>query len=127
LQQRESKFPVGGGRLLSLWRQRRHPAVGWIDNQRRSRPGAPPGDAYRVVGAGDIGLASVFRTNIRERSAALFVQFGSLCLGEKFLSRIFGGALQGRIKFVSPNSLQIGFAPGGLPLSAPRQKPLKSV
>ena len=33
-------------------------------------------------------------------------------LGKKLLVRIFRRALQARIRFGSPNSLQIGFAPG---------------
>ena len=41
-----------------------------------------------------------------------YLQFGALCLGEKFLVRILGGALQRRVSFVGPDSLQIGFAPG---------------
>ena len=55
--------------------------------------------------AGGIGLGSVLRTPVIEHCGPLFVEFGSLCLGEKFLVRIFRRALQGRIKFVSPNSL----------------------
>ena len=101
----QTQLAIGGYRLLSLRRQRRHPAIGRIDNQRRSRPGALAGYAYRIVGAGDIGLGSVLRTHVRERCAPRFVQLGSLCFGEKFLVRIFGRALQGRIKFCSPNSL----------------------
>src|ERR1700730_16681511 len=42
-QQGETKFPLGGGHLLSLRRQRRNPAVGWIDDQRRARAGALEG------------------------------------------------------------------------------------
>jgi hypothetical protein len=37
LQQSETKFPIGGGRVLSLWRLRRNPAIGRINNQRRAR------------------------------------------------------------------------------------------
>ena len=40
LQQGETKFPLGGGDLLSLRRQRRNPAIGRIDDQRRARAGA---------------------------------------------------------------------------------------
>jgi hypothetical protein len=105
LQQDKTELPIGGDRLLSLRRQRRHPPIGRIDNQRRTRPGALPVYAYRVVAAGNICLASVLRTHVRERCASRFVQFGSLCFGEKFLVRIFGKALQGRIEFASPNSL----------------------
>jgi hypothetical protein len=93
LQQRESKFPISSGRLLGLWREGRHPAAGRIGNQRRSRPSAPLRFAYRVVSAADIGLGSVLRTQVRKRFDPLLVQFGSLCLGEKFLIRIFGRAL----------------------------------
>src|SRR5436190_12581291 len=36
LQQGETKLPLGGGKLLSLWRQRRNPAIERIDDQRRA-------------------------------------------------------------------------------------------
>jgi hypothetical protein len=41
------------------------------------------------------------------------IQFGSLRLGEKFLVHILGRALQGRVGLVSPNALEIRFAPRG--------------
>jgi len=56
LQKGETKFPIGGCNLLSLWRQRRKPAIGRIDNQRRARAGALLGGEHRVVGAGDVEL-----------------------------------------------------------------------
>src|SRR6202162_3075980 len=50
LQQGETKLPLRGGNLLSLWRQRRNPAIGRIDNQRRARAGALEGHKYIVIG-----------------------------------------------------------------------------
>jgi hypothetical protein len=38
------------------------------------------------------------------------IQFGPLRLGEKFLVRILGRALQGRVGLVGPNPLEIRFA-----------------
>jgi hypothetical protein len=88
----------GGGCLLSLWRQRRNPAIAGINNQRRACPGRIQGHAHR-----EISVAP--RLPPFHKRRPLFVQFGSLCLGEKFLIHIFGRALEGRIKFVFPNSL----------------------
>jgi hypothetical protein len=79
LQQGEAKFPIGGGCLLSLWRQRRNPSIGRINNQRRAWPGWIHGQAHR-----DVSVAP--RSPPFHNRRALFVQFGSLCVGEKFLS-----------------------------------------
>src|SRR5438552_5291035 len=104
---------AGGGQLLSLWRQRRQPAIGRIDNQRCARAGALHGREHRVVGAGDVELGPALHTLVAaQQRRSLLIQFGSLRLGKKFLVRKPGGALQGRIGFVGPNALQIGFAPG---------------
>ena len=70
------------------------------------------GQERRVVGAADIdrGPARLARV-VAEQLSALPVQFLSLRRREEFLVREPGGALQGRVEFVGPNSLQIGFAP----------------
>ena len=114
LQQGETKFPIGGGNLLSLRRQRRNPAIGRIDNQRRARAGVLHGHEHRVVGAGDVDARSRAPHALSRPSSAdrCSIQFCPLRLGEKFLVRILGGALQGRVGFVGPNALQVGFAPG---------------
>jgi hypothetical protein len=66
-----------------------------------------------VVGAGDVELGAAFHTPVAaEQRRSLLIQFGPLRLGENFLVRVLGGALQGRVGFVGPNALQIGFAPG---------------
>ena len=62
LQQGETKFPLGGGDLLRLRRQRRNPAIGRIDDQRRARAGALDGHEHVVVGAGDVALGPALRT-----------------------------------------------------------------
>src|SRR5438105_6326453 len=64
LQEGNTKFPFGGGNLLSLWRQRRKPAIGRLDNPRCARAGALQGREYLVVGAGDVGLGTALRTPV---------------------------------------------------------------
>src|ERR1700722_18298215 len=57
LQKGETKIPIGASGLLRLGRQRRNPAIGRIDNSRRTRPGALRGEERRgVVGAVDLAL-----------------------------------------------------------------------
>src|SRR5262249_1584226 len=84
LQQRKTKFPISGGGLPSLRRQGWKPAIGRIDNQRRARPDRMQGQTPRDVRVAPPPFP---------KRCALFVQFGSLCLGEEFLTRIFGRAL----------------------------------
>src|SRR6266849_1816249 len=113
LQQGNAKFPFHSGNLLSRRRQRRKPAIWRIDNPRRARAGAPHGRERRVVGAGHVGLGPALRTPVpAEKGGSLSVQFGALGVGEKLLGSIPGGALEGRVGFIGPNALQIGFAPG---------------
>jgi hypothetical protein len=55
LNQGETKLPFGGRRLLSVRRQRRNPAIGRIDNLRRTRPGTFRGKERRgIIGAIDL-------------------------------------------------------------------------
>jgi hypothetical protein len=94
LQQGEAKFPIGRGKLLSLRRQGRKPAIGRIDDQRRARAGVLYRQKCRVVSAADIGSAPALLTRIAAvQCTALFVQLVALRLGEIFLVRIVGGAL----------------------------------
>jgi hypothetical protein len=90
LQQGETEFPVGGGRLLSLRGQLRNPAVRRIDDPRRSRPGVLRGREHcQVISAGELAIGGA----PAEQCRSLFVQFLPLRLGEKFLVRILGRAL----------------------------------
>src|SRR5229473_914213 len=113
LQQGKTEFPVGGSHLLPLRRQPWNPAIRRIDNQRRARPDVLVGQEHRVIiRAGDVELGPALRgplLAVERRS--LFVEFFPLCCGEKFLVRISGRALEGRVKFVRPNYLQVGLAP----------------
>ena len=94
LQQGKAKFPIGCGSLLRLRRQRRNPAVGRIDHQRRARAGMLYGQKRRVVGTADVDRAATLLARVAaEQRSSLFVQFFPLLLGEKFLVRILGGAL----------------------------------
>src|SRR5277367_6041427 len=112
LQQGETKLPLRGGNLLSLWRQRRNSAIGRIDNQGRARAGALEGHEHIVIGARDVALGAALGTPLAtEQFRSLSINFGSLRLGEKLLVRVSGGALQRRVGFVGPNALQVGFAP----------------
>src|SRR5262249_13106105 len=57
LQQRETIFPFGGRRLLSVRRERRNAAIGRIDDLGCPRPGALRGKERRsIVGAVDFAL-----------------------------------------------------------------------
>jgi hypothetical protein len=87
--------------------------IGRIDNQRRAGAGVLYSQERGVIGAAHIdrGAALLPRIAAVKRSS-LLVQFFPLRLGEEFLVRKPGGALQGRIKFVGPNSLKIRFALG---------------
>jgi hypothetical protein len=106
LQQGETKFTLGGSNLLGHCGQRWNPAIGRIDNQRRARAHALHGQKHRVVGARYIGRGAALRTPVpAEHSRPCFIQFGSLCRGEKFLAGILGGPLEGRVGFVGPNAL----------------------
>ena len=64
LQQGDTKFPLRGGNLLSLWSQLRNPAVGRVDNQRRAGADALHGQEHRVVGAGDVGIGPALQTPV---------------------------------------------------------------
>ena len=77
LQQGETKFPFGGGNLLSLRRQRRNPAIGRIDNQRRARAGALHGHEHLVVGAGDVEPRSRAPHACRGRAAPIAARSNS--------------------------------------------------
>src|SRR5712671_1289436 len=109
--QSETILPFGCESLLSLRRQRWKPAIGRIDNLRRPRPGPLGGKERRgIVGAIDLALGR----EPGENRSSLFVEVSTLLFGEKLLARISGRALQGRIKFVGPYPLQIGFTPRSL-------------
>src|SRR5262249_31127923 len=76
--------------------------------------GMLPGYEQVVVGAGDVELGpALLAIVLAEDCRPLCIQFGALRLGEEFLVRIFGGALQRRVGFIPPDALQIGVAPGG--------------
>ncbi len=112
LQQGEAIFPIGSSSLLGRRCERRNPAIGRIDNQRCARAGVLYGQKRRVVGTADVNRGPAILTGVAaEMCSSLLVQFLPLRRGEKFLVRIPGGALQRRIKFVSPNSLQVRFTP----------------
>jgi hypothetical protein len=90
LQQGETKFAIGDERLLSLCGQRRNPAIRRIDNPRRTRTGVFRGREHcQVISASELPIGGA----PTEQCRSLFVQFFPLCLGEKFLVRILGGAL----------------------------------
>jgi len=55
-------FAIGGNNRCSLWGQRRYPAIGRVDNQRRARAKALHGHEHRIVAARDVGLAAARRT-----------------------------------------------------------------
>jgi hypothetical protein len=61
LQQGETKLPLGASKLLSLRRQRRHPAIGRIDDQGRARAGPLEGHEHIVIGARDVALGPALR------------------------------------------------------------------
>src|SRR5262245_15264779 len=112
LQQRETEVPIGGGSLLTVWREWRTPAIGRIDNQRRPCADALHGEEHRIVAPVDVHFGAALLASVaREHRGALSVEFGALVLGEKFLAHIFGEALQRRIELVGPDALQIGLAP----------------
>src|SRR5580704_9190522 len=60
-----------------------------------------------VIGTIDLTLS---RKPVEVRRPRL-VKFGALRLGEEFLGSVLGRALQGRVEFVGPDALQIGFTP----------------
>ena len=67
----------------------------------------------RVVGAGHIGLGAALGTPVAGGDCGAHpVQLGSFRISEKLLVRISCRALQRRVAFLSPYSLQIGLAPG---------------
>jgi len=90
LQQSETKFPIGGGHLLSLWRQRRNPAIGRLDIIEVRAPVCFMDMNTGAIGAGDVEFGPALHTLVAaEQRRSLFVQFFPLCLGEEFLvSRI---------------------------------------
>ena len=97
LQHRETKLPLGAGPLLGLRRQRRNPAVGRIDDQRRARAGALEGHEHIVIGARNVALGAALGAPLAaEHFRSQPIQFGALCRGEKFLVRVPGGSLQRR-------------------------------
>ena len=115
LHQGEAKFPLGGGRLLGLRRQRRNPAIGRIDDPRRAQPGVLPGYEQRHCRRRRRRVRSRVPRDCPCRPApSAPYPIRPLCLGEEFLVGPFGGALQRRVGFVGPNALQVGFAPGRL-------------
>src|SRR5205085_2954733 len=93
LHQGKTKVSVGAGNLLSLRRQRRDAAVGWIDNHRRALASALHGPKHVVVSAGDIKLgptpAALVATGYLR---ACPVEFRPLGFREEFLLRKSGGA-----------------------------------
>src|SRR5262249_8371254 len=100
LQQGKSKFSLGGGDLLSLRRKLRNPAIGRIHNPGRAHASVLPRYEKVVVGAGHVELGPALPALVlATQRSPLCIQFGSLRLGEKFLVRILGGALQGRVGF----------------------------
>jgi len=135
LQQGKAKFALRSGNLLSLRRQRRQPAIGGIDNPPNVRAPVRFFGREHVIcrrprtSAQCPALRGVFVATLHGRS--LSIELRSLGLGEEFLVRKFGRTLQGRIGFVGPNALQIGFAPrrdqavgdGGGTVPESRRKP----
>jgi hypothetical protein len=112
LQQSEAKFAIG--RLCALRRRglRRNPAVGRIDDQRRMHADVLDGQEHRVVGAADVERGPALLPRVAaEMRGALLVDLFPLLGGVEFLVRVPGGALQGRIEFVGPDSLQVGLSP----------------
>src|SRR5262249_47807746 len=110
LQQRDTKFPLGGGNLLRLRGQRRHSAIGRINDPRGAGAGALERHALRIGGAGDTGRSPVLRAPARfasvdEHRRSRFIQFSALGGGEKLLGSILGGPLQRRVGFVGPDAL----------------------
>src|SRR5437588_12131184 len=70
------------------------------------------GQEHRVVSAADVDRAAALLTRVAaEMGSALLVDLLPLRLGEEFLARIFGRALQGCIELVGPDSLEIRLAP----------------
>src|SRR5262249_42461793 len=113
--ERKTNLAIGSGDLLRLRRQRRGSPL-WRGNDRRRTPaGALHGPKHVIVGAGDIGLAPargplIAAGLLRPQS----VEFRPLGVGKEFLVRKPRGALQRRVIFDGPDSLQIGLAPGRL-------------
>src|SRR5262245_29104682 len=112
LQQSETKLPMDGCKLLSVRRERRHPAIGRIDNQRRPCADALDREKHRIVAPGDVHFgAPLLALVARKHCRSLAIELGALFFGEEFLARISGEALQGRIGFIGPDALQIGLTP----------------
>jgi hypothetical protein len=94
LQQGEAKFAFGSGDFLRLRRELRNAAIARIDDPGGTKPGVLPGDEEVIVGAGNIELGpALLAIVLAAQRRALGIQFGALHIGEKFLARIFGGAL----------------------------------
>ena len=75
MQQRKTKLPFGGRRLLRVRRQRRNAAIGRIDDLGGARPGALGRKERRgIVGAVDFTLG---REAVEHRRSRL-VQIGAL-------------------------------------------------
>ncbi len=108
----EAELAIGGSDLLRLRRHCRDAAVRWVDHHRRTGAGALERAPYVVVGAGDVALAAAHATVIAAVQIGPYaVEFRPLRLGEEFLVREFRRALERRIGFVGPDTLQIGVAP----------------
>ena len=112
LQQGNAKCAFAGRELLNLRCHRWKPPIGRIDNPRCPHARALDRREHRVVGTGHIGLGAALRTPVAGGDcSAQSVQLGSLRVGEKLLVRISCRALQRRVAFLGPYSLQIGLAP----------------
>src|SRR5262245_24726719 len=112
LQQRKPEFAFGSGNLLGFRRHWRQPAIGRIDNARRTQSGTLLGRERVVVGAGDVRDGPALRTLIAaQHLRSLLVQVRALGLGEEFLIAEPGRTLQRRVGLIGPDALQIRLAP----------------
>jgi hypothetical protein len=127
LQEGETKFPICGGQLLGFCRQLWNTAIRRIDNHRRARAGVLPWHEHLVVGPADVDLGPTLRTLVfAGQPRPLYIQFDALRSGKKFLVRVLGGALQRRVGFLRPNTLEVGLTPRRSVLRLPLwQKPLE--
>ena len=125
LQQGEPKRPVGGDDLLGLRGERRQPAVGRIDDQRRARAGVLEGDEYVVVGAGDVALGAALRAPL---AAEHFGPHPSSSARSASVKNSWSAYLAGRCSGVAVSSVQMPwrsgspqgvFSAGGGPLRNP--------
>ena len=124
LQQGETKLSFGSDDLLGRRRGRRQPPVGRIDDQRGACPGPFEGHEHVVVGAGDVLLGATRRTPLPAKNfRSRLVDLGALRLGEELLVRVFRWPLQGRVRFVRPDALQVRFAPRRLRRRSRRAEP----